>query len=343
MKTKFFSLLMLTAIVFCTQVAHAKVRRIGYWGTPIAGTDYTTLQPAHDASARGDTILLFPGSYAANFTKKLVVIGYGYYVAGTGSNANLQAITGPLTVNQITLSTGSDSAVFEGVDYLTLTAQPGTPLKNILINRCNVLLRYTNAQLTSWKITQSNIVNIVGVFGAGAIFNNLTIENSIIRSFDLRATSASSTGALNNNIFINSANGPVFDFQSGSYVITNSIFTGTFSVVNTSQCFFQNDIATGNKIPAGNGNIPNVDISTLFVGFPTQGVYSNDSALALRRPGSPAIGAGIDGTDCGIFGGSSPYHLSGIPSIPSFYKITSPSPIVTTNPFTITFSVRSNN
>jgi len=47
---------------------------------------------------------------------------------------------------------------------------------------------------------------------------------------------------------------------------------------------------------------------------------SADSLLRLA-PNSPAFGAGYDGVDIGMFGGSDPYILSGIPPFPWIYEI----------------------
>ena len=82
--------------------------------------------------------------------------------------------------------------------------------------------------------------------------------------------------------------------------------------------------------------------TTVFLGYSTQGTYSNDGRWMLAAS-SPAKGTGVGGTDCGIYGGVNPYRLSGIPPIPSFYKLTATSTTTSTNPYTITFSVRSNN
>ena len=41
----------------------------------------------------------------------------------------------------------------------------------------------------------------------------------------------------------------------------------------------------------------------------------------LLAPNSPAIGAGTGGTDCGIFGGSVPFVLGGIPPIPWVHQL----------------------
>jgi hypothetical protein len=60
-------------------------------------------------------------------------------------------------------------------------------------------------------------------------------------------------------------------------------------------------------------------------------------------PASPASGAGFDGADCGIFGGTSfAYMLSGLPDIPSIYRLTVPAS-ASGSTMNITFSTRINN
>jgi len=51
----------------------------------------------------------------------------------------------------------------------------------------------------------------------------------------------------------------------------------------------------------------NVDMSTVFVSD------QQADAVYLLASGSPAIGAGIDGIDCGMFGGNTLYSIGGIP------------------------------
>jgi hypothetical protein len=51
---------------------------------------------------------------------------------------------------------------------------------------------------------------------------------------------------------------------------------------------------------------------------------SNDGIFQLKA-GSPAIGAGVGGVDMGLFGGSDPYVLSGLPAIPAIWFISAPS------------------
>ena len=89
-----------------------------------------------------------------------------------------------------------------------------------------------------------------------------------------------------------------------------------------------------------------------FLGYPTNTsgsttLNSPDARYRLSAT-SPAKNAGIvpgtaTATDCGAYGGTNPYKASGIPAIPAFYKLTSPSSTATGGTYPLTFSVKSNN
>lgn len=331
MKTKLFTLCV-SALFICS-ISFAKIRRVGYFGTAISGTDYSTLQAAHDSASVKDTLMLYPGAYSATYTKNLVTLGYGYFVAGAGANANLQTLNGGMTVG-ITLSTGSDSSKFEGIDGLTIYEGYLINLKNINIRRCNVTVNGGGAVYTNWQITQS-FLNSLTIYNSGSRYSNLLVSNCYCANFYLDVISGQS-GILNNNIFYYT-----FYLGTGNFLVKNNIFISPNSG-NTLAATFLNNISDGSNLPVGNGNVNSVTTANIFVGYPTQGSFSNDGRWVLKV-GSPAIAAGEGGIDCGIFGGTTPYRLSGIPATPSFYKLTAPSNTTSTNPYTITFSVRGNN
>ena len=345
MKINLLMSFLLATFVFSTHSANAKIRRVGYFGTPITGTDYAALQSAHDAANPGDTLLIFPGTYSATFSKRLVVIGYGYYVYGSGANQNVQVTQGTLSIT-ILLKAATDSSILEGLDGLYLVPQLNsqTILKGISVEYCNFKLGYsTGGTLSNWQIIKSvySIFYYNTDYPALYTFQNILFENNIISTSNIAfANNSGGTGVFNNNIFTTTPN-----FNNGGYSLYNNIFLSTTAPSNIANCIFDYNIAGNNTIPnisPNNHNQSNVNLSTLFVGYPAQGTHSNDERYSLAA-GSPAISAGQGGINCGIFGGSNPYRLSGIPSIPSFYKLTAPTNMPTTNPYTITFSVRSNN
>lgn len=338
MKKGIITSIVLTVFLSSMQYANATVRRVGYFGNPIAGVDFQTLQLAHDASAAGDTLLIFPGNWNATYTKKLVTIGYGYFVSGSGNNPNLQTITNPLVIT-VTLTTGSDFSIFTGLDGLSINESSGVIINNIFISRCYISnLVFNNKTYTNWQVTQSYIAGFNGVSYGGLLYN-LLVSNCLLSNCTF-ATNTAQTGLFMNNTFISSPN-----FGSGSFLLSNNIFV--YGMINQLNGVFQNNMGNSDygAFPAGNGNfsITGTNMNnTVFVGFPTQGAFSNDGRFVLKA-GSPAIGAGIGGVDLGMFGSTNPYRLSGIPAIPSFYKLTAPSTSTSGNPYTITFSVNSNN
>jgi len=64
-------------------------------------------------------------------------------------------------------------------------------------------------------------------------------------------------------------------------------------------------------------------MTTVFVDLNGTLGYSDDERYKLKA-GSPAIGAGVSGVDCGAFGGVTPYVLSGLPPFPRIYEATIP-------------------
>jgi hypothetical protein len=347
MKTKLSAMLIVVMFMMATQPAHAKIRRVGYPGTPIINTDYTDLQSAHDAAAAGDTLLIFPGSWGATYSKKLVTLGYGYLTdtsaaAGLGTQANpgLQNIKGTLSI-QITVAAGSDNCTFEGLDGFNIYGDnTGATLTGIIIRRCSGNVNMSNTNIYgNWQILQC-FLNQLDLANSASNISNITVNNSYIYQVaNAGGTPANQSGQFNNCVL------GYTDFNSGSFVVKNTIF-GVYHN-NDAYCVYQYDLFDTNygAVPFGPGNIGTDDgsmQSIVFVGVSNQGSFSNDGRYALTA-GSPAKGAGQNGTDMGMYGGANPYKLSGIPRIPSIYKLTAPSTTTSGNPYTITASERGNN
>lgn len=271
-------------------------------------------------------------------------MGYGYFLSGTGANTGLQLIAGTLVLN-INLYSGSDGSHFEGIGdgnngngYLLLSIQ--NPVDDIRIRRCYgpTIYSYITSDCSNWQITQSYQVYLHPTAGGGTgRFLNLRIENCHIGYIDLRTLTPGSAGQVRNCVIngVTYLTGASLYFQNN--IFQGASFTGTESTIFEHSLF---DFSDGtNNITGGAGNQYSVVMANVFVGAADN---STDGQWQLKA-GSPAIGAGDAGIDCGMFAGTNPYRLSGIPSIPVFYKLTAPSRTATTNPYTITFSVKSNN
>jgi hypothetical protein len=355
---------LLVTIVFLlmTNTGQAKILRIGYWGNPITGVDYSTADLAvtaatgGTATTSGDTIMVYGQSgssywYFSNLNKKLVIIGAGYFhyfsASWTNFNANLQNYQ-PNSPVYIIFQAGSDGTQVFGCDFSSsiVYGNTTTGLNNIKISNCRIstAIYFYGYKYDNWEFSKCYFQDyLAGDYSGSSKFTNLKIFNSIFFSTSSGiqiSTVTGQFGIIENCNFIGGRN----FFNNQSFILQNCIFSNSYSNSNYSASTFNNCIFDNAPNPAvtGNGNILSVNNTNLYLAYPTQGVFSNDERFKLKA-GSPAIGAGISGVDCGAFGGVNPYKLSGIPPVPAVYKLTAAGSSANTNPYTITFSIRSNN
>ncbi len=293
----------------------AKIWRVNNAGLP---ADFTTVQAAHDAVnvLAGDTLHIEPSvvSYGALVsTKKLIIIGPGYFL---NENAGQQANPATATISSFTLNAGSDGSVISG---LTITSTCYIRTGNITISRNNIAAYI----YLSRDYSYSNVL-ISGNYGAFEIHNDGVHSETIITNvlivnnyFHRVLLNNQYSGVAANNVFTSTNAG-------SSFIVKNNIFTINFNELAFNGSFntISNNLsATTNGLPTGNGNQNGVSMTTVFVGATGN---STDGQWQLKE-GSPAIGAGLSGEDCGIFGGNTPYHLSGLPATPSIYLLSAPA------------------
>lgn len=343
MRTLFFTCLLLSSI--------ASFGKIWIVDNNIGSTakDFTTLQSAHDGASAGDTLYLIgsPNNYitsGVSITKQLVILGPGYFL---NENQNTQAnllsafLFYPSTCTEaIDFASGSEGSIMMG---LTIVGRIKISVNNIMIKR-NL---FTDGSCKSERITisGSNVFIIQNyVWGPGdgrgilvnPGFSNITIQNNyLFNSCDgcganyFGLNSSGSSLEVSNNIFTGGISVSNSIVQNNIF-LTNNTFAAPSSIV-------RNNIHGFAALPAGNGNLNNVQINTVFIGS-----GSTDGQWKLSA-GSPAIGAGFNGVDCGIFGGSEPYILSGIPPIPTIYSLTAPAVGEKNTGLPIQIKVKSNN
>ena len=230
---------------------------------------------------------------------------------------------------------------------------------NWIINQCQGVYVSQGGYGVSFSgnrtITNLRIGNCLGVgisYGAGGPQSPVGINSGQL----LNCIVGYGVGSTGTDVFYNQ-----FYLNNSVFVMQNCIDIGTFPGSGMSNTIFINNITTSAALnnpvftnPGSSGNVFSVSHTgnAIFVGYPTNvsgntTLYSPDAAFQLSGT-SIAKNAGIIPgtatiTDCGIFGGTNPYKSSGIPSVPSFYNLTSPSSTATASPYIMTFSARSNN
>jgi len=317
-----------------TLTTHATIWRVNNTAGVVA--DFTTIQTAHDAATAGDTIYVEASAtnYSSfNVSKKVIIIGAGYdkaiYFPDT-FGANLGVFISGIT----RFLAGSSGSQLIGV---RVNSNNGTTLSisadNVQIIRCN--LSYSG----------SGFAQSLSIGSANVIISECSIQGI---SF------IAGTGIILRNNFITSISGVAFSINNAANAVwVNNIFSGSITLedqtlynnINRSaltliNCNLSNNIDAriGEEVfGTANGNFGNVTGTDVFeatgVGF----------EYYRLKTGSPAIGAGLTGEYCGIFGGDTPFVLGMIPPIPWVTKLFNPGAGSDTQPLNITISVQSNN
>ncbi|MFZ4399434.1 MAG: hypothetical protein ACOYO1_05320 [Bacteroidales bacterium] len=309
MKKIFF----LTIITAFTLNVNAKVWRLNNnYGI---SADFSIWDTAYANANAYDTIYV-EGSVIGygnmSLNKPLSIIGPGYFL---NQNPQTQKSINSSNFGTISFNVGSSGSIISGLEFSEADIWCG----NISITKNRITnIYFYGSSYSNIKISQNSIANSIQSQDPTGIKNNIIIDNNIFHDGTGINLTNNYSGLINNNVIISG-----YSYYTGYYnaintydfVISNNIIhNGSISNVGITNVF--NNICNGTQLPAGNGNQLYVGMSNVF-----QGSGSSDGQWQLKA-GSPAIGAGTNGTDCGAFGGDDPYILSGLPSIPAVYQIT---------------------
>ncbi|RYD91183.1 MAG: hypothetical protein EOP54_22840 [Sphingobacteriales bacterium] len=352
MKKLFFSTL-IAAFILNTFSAHAKIWRINNNAGVLA--DFSNFDFAANSPnvAAGDTLYFEPSANAyttGNFslTKRLVIIGPGYFLdptnTSTPGNAGLQVSTEESEITFFRIGAAASGSKFMGV---TLAGA-------VYINNANNIsfekvrfpagVYFESGTNDSFSFRKCFFQNGAAISNSGnAIVSKFVCENNIFYGAS-QVNLPGLTGSgniLRNNSMLNT-----YGFILTNTYVANNIF-GIGGECNFTNCTIKNNLFQVNQTLPGTatGNQVNVNMANVYIGGTTG---SFDSRMRLKA-GSPAIAAGLTigavvTPDCGAYGATDPYKLSGIPNIPSIYTLTAPISIPSgTATMNVTFSSRNNN
>lgn len=347
--------LLFIAMVVCTTTAsHAKIWRVNNNAGITA--DFSTISAALSSVSvvNGDTIHLEPSATSYGniaLTKQLVIIGNGYLLSGANGNSGLQENTNLSLAGAIQATAAASGAKFLGLSFSNGSSHSfATGTNNVTYEKCRFEQFSPSFSLTSGQ-TYSGftfrkcmfVTNPSFSSFSGATVNNLTIENCIFISTS-GITVAPGAGSLN---FVFRNNTLQTSSITGAYV-ANNIFLSSSASTFTS-CNVKNNLFVANQssVTVGPLNVNGNNLINQTLGSIILNSGSDDGKFQLAVS-SPAIAGGVDisGTkpDCGAFGGTDPYKLSGIPNIPTIYSLTVPASIpVGTSTMNVTLSTRNNN
>lgn len=315
------------ALAILSVAAHATIWRVN--SNTSIDADFTSLQDAINSSSvnSGDTLYCENGSYFGDVTinKSLVIIGPGYFLS---QNDSTHAYPSPAIINNLTFRPGSDNTTITGMKIIA-TLQIGASHDtisniNIIRNRISHIKDYTysysNYSFENIVIRQCYVDNLIQInSGTKSIY----IQNNIIAG---EASIRPVSGEFSNNTLIATETSYVL-FAENTQIYNNILINKhlSYDALHSSSFTASNnntisrnviDNATESSWPDNYYNA----VDTNVVSY--QG--SGDAQYKLKT-GSPAIGYGFNGNDCGAFGGSYPYVLSGLPyMIPHIFEATIP-------------------
>jgi hypothetical protein len=314
MKKAFFSTMLLCSLL--TIPLYATTFRVNNKVPDNAASKiYSTLDKAQLAASNGDTIML-DGSqddYSGVFqcAKRLVIKGPGYFLdENPGISANKLAAK----ISNIYFMDGSKGSVLIGVSFGSVQIYAGGD--NITFRRCCLDQFYYTTSCENISFSECYFsVNSQNIVTASSwdIITNLVVMNCVLGG---SVFINSGTGVFLNNIFSHS----FITIPTGFDMKNNIIFTTEKANVELPalpDIDICNNISISDHFGTANNNKANVAESSLFLGASTA---STDGKWQLKT-GSPAIGAGVGGIDCGAFGGPGPYILSGAPTGPVIYQL----------------------
>lgn len=315
----FKAALCLLAATFWFAHASANIFRVNSnLTTDAAQKLYKSIQEANDDInvAEGDTLMVegSPIVYEdVTLTKPMVLIGPGYLLA---QNPQTQADGAQAVVSRITIQQEAAGTILMGLTFSPNSSfnAPWISADNVIVMRCylpyNLTLTgsFNNVQIlenffeTSGVAYNSSFDSFTGIVLKNNIVEgqiNISSPTDYQRSFDV----------VENNIFLSNVTLTTNIFRS-------NIIVSKTATVNISSGTIQKNLVAGTQLSGD--NIQSYNEAQLFVG-PTGN--SPDGQYKIKE-GSPYKAAGYGGTEPGIFGGSRPYVLSGLPPVPSIYELT---------------------
>ncbi|MBW6513946.1 MAG: hypothetical protein K0B87_04220 [Candidatus Syntrophosphaera sp.] len=289
---------------------------------PDMGADFTSLSTAvgHATVLAGDTLYVYgaPTIYAdIAFNKRLTIIGPGYFL---NENAGLQQNPIPAQINNITINAGGQGSVIAG---LQINAQLSFNTASCVVQRCYVGRLYL--QGPNCFATQCFI-------GTGS-YDAVVVENVAINFLITNSYIYKNNSTLRTIYMHDSSSGSIVNcvLRGYQHIIRNAEFynnivvpLGAASLNKNANCSVHHNVFLAGTSGDWDTIVSPVDNLTNVTTPVFAGTGTTDGQWQLGA-GSVAIGYGVNGVDCGIYGGQTPYKLSGIPAIPTIYEFYAPS------------------
>ena len=322
MRMRILSFLLLFSLL-STFIAEARVLVVDPFGE--VGVTFPTFPLAYTEAVNGDTIEVRPftpdlTSGVVTINKNLTIIGFGFRM-----NENFQLrddafFSGQLEIEDGAIVSLQSMHVFQlrlGVDCTV----------SLLKMRISTVYSGSDAQLSIYQSEMSGLITNPQHANGGV--NSVVVYNSFVNTIQ----GASQNVALS-----------VFNCVTRAADLPTGLFINSVEHVSWQGGFCANGRTAKFSLTQYSGHQCDTTVQTIDSSQPLFLDPSNgnvDPALRFALvSGSQAIGAGYNGVDCGIFGGPTPYVLSGLPSRPWIYEFMAPPAVSQQNPAAIEIKVK---
>lgn len=306
--------------------------------------DYPEIQAAVKAASSGDYIYVYPSVYldSIKIDKPLVIAGPGYFL---GENPDTQVNKSPATVlGKILISENSSGTIITGLNIENKVSVLNTSNVSLKRNRIHSIVINSSSNIFIkqnfiYSVSKSYVKDQNEIFSSIYILNNsssITIKNNCITVPNLvynnfLTTESNTSSLVENNV--------VYGHFEGENIVFNNNISREGAKGTNLNCTFNNNISVSYQFGTGvNGNIGNVKMDEIFIGSTVNA--SQDGRYQLKS-GSKATGAGLNGVDCGMFGGNEPYVLSGLPAFPAIYFFEAPDGAGSSNGLPVHIKIKS--
>ncbi|MBV6643995.1 MAG: hypothetical protein KI790_01020 [Cyclobacteriaceae bacterium] len=305
---------------------------------------YSTVQAAINDDLNvfdGDTLFVEGSAFPyPGFTldKQLYIIGPGYFLGENPKTSNSGAST--VIAGGAIFSSGAEGSVLMGVIFSDDLGsyEPMIQVDNISIVRCFLQEGLNiDSDCNNLAIIQCYFNDDLYRDLGSTSFQNVTLKNNIFSSaatinFGNDAGTPTVFGAVENNLFLASVAMTTSTFRNNIWLPLSS------SNINIKSGTVENNLIFNGNLGLESGNMGFSSSNDVFgdqTGRSFDEKWALDSASTYKNSGK-------DGTDPGVFGGSNPYVLSGVPPLPIIYEISTPGFGNQQDGLPVTIKIRSN-
>lgn len=275
---------------------------------------YPSLSLALSSAQNGDVIYL-PGGHL----NESVVVEKSVSIIGNGFDPSISVNPLPTSIVSLNIH-GTSNVSIHGIrinqDVLVDSSS------NVLIKRCAMDGSLTLLNTSTFSLEGS----LLTTYFEGNDQAGIVLQSSVIG--DVRGLN----GALVDNCVIYNLEGTCncnpFPIASSNTVYRNNILLKShLSIHITNSNVFQNNLCwTSYTVPTNGTGISQNNAYCLNQGDVFRDVSSNPGGVSIDNdyrlgPNSQAIGMGLNGVDCGIYGGSAPFKMGGLPFNPHIQSI----------------------